>query len=421
MVAQEDDGASILKGLAGIQPEYQELFEVTQEAGHLGLFEWLVQAGTLRLSSKLLSLYGLTDFDGLYQTWLKCVFREDVPRINDLIDSAFAEKARNLHAEFRIVRPIDGRLRWIEAQGVIFYETEGRAVRVVGVNADVTERKRAIVQLRAFTETLEERVRERTRELEAENEARRKAEQALREAQMELWRANRIALMGQFTASVAHEVSQPIAAVRINASAALHFLDRNPPAIEEVREALGCVLSDTDRARDIIGRIRDHIKKAPPRKDTFDVNDAIDEVIALTQIEVAKNRISVQRCFAEGLFPLQADRVQLQQVALNLMLNAVEAMSSVDEGPRELLISTEQSQVNGVVVAVRDSGPGIDQEHLERVFETFYTTKSSGIGMGLSISRSIVEAHGGRLWASANEPRGAIFQFTVPAKPGGTS
>jgi signal transduction histidine kinase len=168
------------------------------------------------------------------------------------------------------------------------------------------------------------------------------------------------------------------------------------------------------RAGYIIDRIRDHIKKAPPRKHRFDLNEAINEVIVLARSAIAKNGVSVQTRLTKGLAPVEGDRVQLLQVILNLILNAVEAMNSVDEGARELLISTGQSRTNGVVVAVRDSGPGIDPEHIERVFDAFYTTKSSGVGMGLSICRSIIDAHGGRLWADANEPRGAAFQFTLP-------
>jgi PAS domain S-box-containing protein len=240
------------------------------------------------------------------------------------------------------------------------------------------------------------------------------AAEALREAQMELAHANRIATMGHLTASIAHEVSQPVATARNNASAALNFLDRSPPDLEEVKEALTCVLSDTDRARDIIGRIRDHIKKAPPRRDNFDLNEAIHEVIALARSEVAKNGVSVHSRLAEGWCVVHADHVQVQQVVLNLILNAIEAMSSGDEGPRELLISTEHSQTDGIIVAVRDSGPGIDPEQLDRVFDAFYTTKSSGVGMGLSICRSIIAAHGGRLWAEANKPKGAVFRFTLP-------
>jgi len=180
-----------------------------------------------------------------------------------------------------------------------------------------------------------------------------------------------------------------------------------------VREALACVVGDTDRARDIIDRIREQIKKAPPRKQRFDLNAAINEVIILARSVTNQNGVSVQTRLAEGLFSVDGDRVQLQQVLLNLILNAAEAMSSVEEGARELLISTEQDQA-GALVAVRDSGPGIDPAHLDRLFDAFYTTKSGGTGMGLSICRSIIDAHGGKLWAEANEPRGATFQFTLP-------
>jgi len=237
----------------------------------------------------------------------------------------------------------------------------------------------------------------------------------IRTVQAELAHVSRVTTLGQFTASIAHEVNQPIAAARNNARAGLNFLDRRPPDLAEVREALDCIVGDTDRAADIIDRIRDHIKKAPPKKEHFDLNEAIDEVVVLARSAISKNGVSVQTPRAERVLPVEGDRVQLQQVVLNLILNAVEAMGSVQEGPRELSISTEQTQANGVLVAARDSGPGIDPENIERVFEAFYTTKSSGVGMGLSICRSIIDAHGGRLWAEPNEPRGAVFQFTLPA------
>jgi len=241
----------------------------------------------------------------------------------------------------------------------------------------------------------------------------KRAAEALREVQTELAHANRLAAMGQLTASIAHDVNQPIAAARNNASAALRFLDRLPPDLAEVRDALADVVNDADRAGDIIERIRDQIKKAPPRQERFDINEAVIEVIALTRSEAAKNGVSVETRLANGPSPVHGDRVQLQQVMLNLILNAIEAMSGDGDGSRKLSVSTEQSQSDGVLVAVRDSGPGIDPDHVERVFEPFYTTKSNGMGIGLSICRSIVEAHGGRLWASPNMPRGAVFQFTL--------
>jgi len=181
----------------------------------------------------------------------------------------------------------------------------------------------------------------------------------------------------------------------------------------EVREALSCAVGDADRAGEIIDRIREQIKKAAPRKECFDLNVAINEVIVLARSVTIRNGVSVQTRLAEGLPSVLGDRVQLQQVLLNLILNAAEAMGSMEEGARELLISTEEDQA-GAVVAVRDSGPGIDPEHLDRVFDAFYTTKPSGTGMGLSICRSIIHVHGGKLWAEANEPRGAVFQFTLP-------
>ena len=236
----------------------------------------------------------------------------------------------------------------------------------------------------------------------------------LRRLESDLAHMHRLTMMGELAASLAHEITQPIATARNNAGAAMRFLGRDPPDLGEVREALECIVADADRAGDIIDRVRDHIKKAPPRKGRFDLNKAIDEVIALAESAITTSGASVQTRLTEGLPHVQADRVQVQQVVLNLLLNAVEAMRSVKKGVRELSISTEQNQAGGVLVAVRDSGPGIDPEHLDRVFDAFYTTKSSGVGMGLSICRSIINAHGGRLWADVNTPRGAVFQFTLP-------
>jgi C4-dicarboxylate-specific signal transduction histidine kinase len=236
----------------------------------------------------------------------------------------------------------------------------------------------------------------------------------LRQLESDLAHMNRLDMMGQQTASLAHEITQPIGAARNYARAALNFLDQHPPDLGEVKKQLGCVVSAADRSGEIIERIRDHIKKAPPRETRFDLNHAIDEVIALGRSAITQNGVSIQTVLGEGLAPVQGDRVQLQQVVLNLILNAVEAMGSVEAGTRELLITTEQNQAKGILVAIRDSGPGIDPENLERAFEAFYTTKTSGMGMGLSICRSIIDNHGGRLWAGVNEPRGAAFQFILP-------
>jgi signal transduction histidine kinase len=236
----------------------------------------------------------------------------------------------------------------------------------------------------------------------------------LQQMQSDFALMNRVSMMGELAATLSHEILHPIATARNNARSGMRFLELRPPNLDEAKEALGCVVRDTDRAKDIVHRMRDHIKKAPPRRDPFDLNEAVSEVIVLARSVTNRNGVLVQTRLADGLFPVQGDRVQLQQVLLNLILNAAEAMGSVEAGARELLISTEQDQT-GVLVAVRDSGPGIDPAHRERVFEAFYTTKPSGTGMGLSICRSIIDAHGGRLWVDANEPQGAVFQFTLPA------
>jgi PAS domain S-box-containing protein len=240
------------------------------------------------------------------------------------------------------------------------------------------------------------------------------ASEALRETQMELAHANRAATMGQITASIAHEVNQPIAATVTNAQGALRWLGAEPPDLEQARQALARIVDDAKRAGEVVGRIRALIKKEAPRKDRLDINEAIREVVALTRGEAVKNDVSIATQLAEGLPLIHADRVQLQQVVLNLVINAIEAMSDT-EGPRDLLITTETTASGGVLVAVKDSGPGLASADLKRAFDPFYTTKPSGLGMGLSICRSIIEALGGRLWATANLPRGAIFQFTVPA------
>jgi C4-dicarboxylate-specific signal transduction histidine kinase len=240
-------------------------------------------------------------------------------------------------------------------------------------------------------------------------------ERQYREMQSELARANRVATMGQLTASIAHETKQPITAACTYAAAALRFLDKSPPDVAEVREALACIVNETGRACDVVDRIGSFFKKAPPRKEVVDLNAAILEVTALTRSEAVKTGVTVGTQLAGELPPIQCDRVQLQQVMLNLIVNAIQSMSGVEDGNRELHISTMRIEPEGVCVAVRDTGHGLRPESLPRLFEPFYTTKADGMGMGLSICRSIIEGHGGRLWATGCEPRGALFQFTIPA------
>jgi C4-dicarboxylate-specific signal transduction histidine kinase len=240
-------------------------------------------------------------------------------------------------------------------------------------------------------------------------------ERQYREVQMALAHANRVATMGQLTASITHEVNQPITAAVTYALAARRWLSAEPPDFGEVSEALAGIIKEGDRASEVVGRIRALVKRAPPRKDVVSINDAILEVVALTRTEAANHSVLVRTQLAEGLPPVQGDRVQLQQVMLNLIVNAIQSMSGGKDGNRELHISTASMESEGVCVAVRDIGPGLSPESLSRLFEPFYTTKPDGMGMGLSICRSIIEAHGGRLWATRCEPRGALFQFTVPA------
>ncbi|CAB3749090.1 AAA family ATPase [Paraburkholderia humisilvae] len=244
----------------------------------------------------------------------------------------------------------------------------------------------------------------------------RESEQRYREVQAELAHANRATTMGQLTASIAHEIKQPIAATAANAAAAIHWLGAQPPNLAEAMQALQRIVNDAMRAGDIISRIRDLIKKAPPRKDTVDVNEAVREVIELTRAEASKHNVSVKAVLAGGLPSISGDRVQLQQVILNLIVNAIEAMSATSDGPRDLLISTTANSPRDVLIRVSDSGPGLPADDSERIFEPFYTTKVGGLGMGLSICRSIVDAHGGQLVAKPNGRRGAVFEFSVSTR-----
>jgi C4-dicarboxylate-specific signal transduction histidine kinase len=246
----------------------------------------------------------------------------------------------------------------------------------------------------------------------AEAEA-RESERRYRETLAGLAHANRVTSMGQLTASIAHEVNQPIAAAALNAEAALSWLGAQPSNLDRVREALRLIVADATRAGNVVAGIRALIQKVPARRTILDINEAIREVITLTRGEAAKAGVSVQTELADRLPLVYGDRVQLQQVILNLIINAIEAMSGVAEIPRTLLISTARAEP-GIRVAMRDSGPGLDPASLEHLFNAFYTTKSGGMGMGLAICRSIIEAHDGQLYASANEPRGAVFQFTLP-------
>jgi PAS domain S-box-containing protein len=260
-------------------------------------------------------------------------------------------------------------------------DERGAAAAILEINRDITERKRA--------------------------------EEALRKAQTELAHVTRVMTLGELTASIAHEINQPLSGIVTNASACRRWLAGATPNLDEARDAVGRILRDGNRASDVITRIRALVRKADEEKAQLDMNHAIQEVAALAQGEVGRNRVAVRMELAADVPPVLGDRVQLQQVILNLVMNGVEAMASVADRPRELLIYSRQHESDKVLVAVQDSGIGIDRQNLEKVFNAFYTTKSQGMGMGLAISRSIVENHGGQLWAVPNDGPGATFQFTL--------
>jgi len=227
--------------------------------------------------------------------------------------------------------------------------------------------------------------------------------------------ANRVAVIGQMSASIAHEVTQPLSSIVTNASTGLFMLARDPPEVNRASEMIRRTIRDANRASDVIKRLRTLFAKRNGPTELMDLNDATREVIALSLFELQRSTVILRCKFADDLPPVLGDRVQLQQVILNLVGNATEAMSASDERPRQLLISTTSPGSNGgVLLTVQDSGSGIDPANLERVFEAFYTTKPGGMGMGLSICRAIVEAHGGKLWATQGAPHGTIFQFTLP-------
>ncbi len=282
---------------------------------------------------------------------------------------------------------------------------------VFGVLAVLTswmssKRRRAEAGLRQARDELETRVQERTNEL-------RQANETLRERDAELTHVTRVMTLGEFTASIAHEVNQPLAAIVTNGNACLRWLGGATPNLGEARQAVQRIIKDSYRASEVIARVRALVKKAPPRNDLVDLNEVIVEVLALAQSEARRKRVSLTRQLKDDLPRVRGDRVQLQQVILNLIINGLEAIAKGKDGTRELSVNSDVNGKDNVIVAVKDSGEGLDTANLERVFDAFYTTKPEGMGMGLAISRTIIESHGGRLWATPNSPQGAVFQFTL--------
>jgi PAS domain S-box-containing protein len=274
---------------------------------------------------------------------------------------------------------------------------EGSQENGVAFVLDLTERKKAEAELA-------------TRRVEA-----KRAEEQLLALQAELAHATRVTTLGELSASIAHEVGQPLAAIVTSGEACLRWLGHSIPQPEEVRDCVQNMIAEGRRASEIVLRVRSLTKGEAPQKTQLELNDVVNEVVALVQREVVHHQVSLRLKLASELPPLLGDRVQLQQVLINLVVNGIQAMADIGDDPHDLLIESHRDNDEHVVVAVQDSGPGIDPANANRLFEAFFTTKSNGMGMGLSICRSIVEAHGGKLWASSNAGHGATFQFSLPS------
>jgi PAS domain S-box-containing protein len=384
------------KQIAMLVQDSEDLLGLAQEAGQLGLFEWRVQDGTVRLSPKSLSLYGLDDFDGRYQTWLQCLFREDVTRVVDLMDNAFATQARNWQAEFRITRRSDGALRWMEARNVVFYDEQHRPIRVVGVNVDVTDRKRALVQLHAFTESLEERVKERTRELESEHEARRKAEESLRQVQ-------KMEAIGQLSGGIAHDFNNMLGVITASLDLMRRRIKNGDFGIERYMDA---AQKATERAATLTHRLLAFARQQPLAPGSLDANRMIATMSDLLRSTLGEH-IRIETVSAAGLWTANADGHQLESAILNVAINARDAMP---EGGK-LTIETANAYLDEaycrqhadvapgqfVMIAISDTGTGMKPDVALRAFDPFFTTKPAGKGTGLGLSQVygfVKQSHG---------------------------
>ena len=359
-----------------------------QRISHTGSWALNVSTGEIYWSLEHYRICGLEpeNFKLTVETARQVIHPDDRPFANQTFDLATQERTDS-ERDFRIVRP-DGTIRYIHSLAHPVFNESGDLTEYVGTIIDITERKLA--------------------------------EEVLRVAQAELAHVTRVTTLGEMTASIAHEVNQPLAAIVTNGQACLRLLARDTPDLEGIHEAVEAMISDGLRASEVIKRIRSLLKKTAPEKTPLNINEIIQEVLALAKRELIKNQILLRTELADDLPPVGGDRVQLQQVLLNLLLNANDAMRAEGWQPRELLIRSQASKPNQVEVAVRDSGRGLDPQDYEQIFDAFFTTKSrdGGLGLGLSISRTIIEAHGGRLWARANEGLGTTFQFTLPMSDG---
>jgi len=358
-----------------------------QRLSHTGSWAWTPATGEIRYWSE--ECYRVLGFDPhggqpRVETLFQRIHRDDQAKNRETAETALREKA-DFESDYRIVHP-GGEIRDVHIVGHPVLSPSGDLVEFVGTVIDITERKLA----------------------EAERER-------LRQAQVELAHANRVTTIGELTASLAHEVNQPIAAAATDANTCLRWLRRDQPDLEEAREAASRMVKDATRAADIISRIRLLFEKVSPQRELVDVNEVIREMIVLLRSEATRHSISVQTELASDLPQVMGDRVQLQQVLMNLLLNGIDAMKDVDT-TRELIINSQPAKNEHVMVSISDTGVGLPAQQAEQIFDAFFTTKPHGTGMGLRISRSIIESHGGRLWAADNTPRGASFCFTLPAK-----
>lgn len=355
-----------------------------QKLTHMGSWVWAVaERRALHLSQEWYRVYGFDPNEGI-PAWNKPVERmhpDDRARWQQVFDRAISEKS-DYEAEYRILLP-DGAVRHIHSVAHPVLDASGKLVQFVGSSSDVTERKQA--------------------------------EEALRQAQADLARTNRVTTMGELTASLAHEVNQPIAAAATDANTCLRWLARDQPDLEEARAAASRVVKDAARAAEIMSRIRSLFKKEVSQRELVDMHEIIREMVALMSGEAARYSISVWAELSAELPQVMGDRVQLQQVLMNLMMNSIEAMKDAD-GPRELIVRSQQTEDDQLVVSISDTGIGLPSQRADQIFNAFFTTKPHGTGMGLRISRSIIESHGGRLWAANNSPRGACFAFALPTK-----
>jgi len=353
-----------------------------QKLGRMGSWAHNEISGTFFASPELLRIFGCdhNQANPTREMLRQCIHPEDRPSYVEMITKATSENA-DWDTEYRIVLP-NGSVKHIHAVAHAVINGTGELVEYVGTVMDVTERKRS--------------------------------EAALREAQSDLARINRVTTMGELTASLSHEINQPLAAAVTNANTCLRWLSRDQPDLEEARASALRIVKDGTRAAEIIKRMRLLFKKGTSERKLVDVNDVIREMLVLLRGEATRYSIPFRTELAADLPRIMADRVQLQQVLMNLMLNGIEAMKEVD-GKRELAIKSQPEENDHVQISVSDTGVGLPQQQSDEIFKAFFTTKTQGTGMGLSISRSIVESHGGRLWAANNSPRGATFHVSLPA------